>query len=451
MPGFEGGAAGFKPLAENLIARAVAQSFELEVWAVDRRSNQLEDMVGLDLAEQYADPQIALDWLFGGELSLTLHPLLAAGPNRRAVFYDTQADVPFIANWSPLVFSQDIDAVVTAARAVAKNQNVFLGGHSAGTGFTARYAATDFNLTGVGPADPGYAKLRGLVLLEGGGASVPATPPSADTLDRIEAKFDGGLFGAVRDNAARCVDGVTACTIATEAVDCVGQLPPKCTLPTSAYSVVPGLLNARILTAGEVTAIQAILDPDGTRERRRGRPGAPGNNAVADGARSGGPRLPRHDDGLRRPRQLRRRRRARGQPGVVRVHVGRRAGSDGGRDTHVAGHHRGRDARRGAAQQWSPAGGAAGERWGQEKEVTRMDRFAETFYKGGTNFTDVYYPGSGLGVTSVSGVCSGRRGRARSATWARRAAGGRRPRPTRNAPSPSASIRVRSRSAAQPA
>ena len=36
-----------------------------------------------------------------------------------------------------------------------------------------------------------------------------------------------------------------------------------------------------------------------------------------------------------------------------------------------------------------------------------MDRFAETFYKGGTNFTDVYYPGSGLGVTSVSGVCSG--------------------------------------------
>ena len=119
--------------------------------------------------------------------SLTLHPLLAAGPNRRAVFYDTQADVPFIANWSPLVFSQDIDAVVTAARAVAKNQNVFLGGHSAGTGFTARYAATDFNLTGVGPADPGYAKLRGLVLLEGGGGASAAArrrPPIPWTASR---------------------------------------------------------------------------------------------------------------------------------------------------------------------------------------------------------------------------------------------------------------------------
>ena len=51
-----------------------------------------------------------------------------------------------------------------AARAVAAGGNVFLGGHSAGTGFTARYAATDFNLAGGAP-EPGYLKLRGLILL----------------------------------------------------------------------------------------------------------------------------------------------------------------------------------------------------------------------------------------------------------------------------------------------
>ena len=112
----------------------MAQGLVLEVWAFDRRSNQLEDLVGLDIAEEFASPEIALDWLYGGELTLPLHPLLAAGPNRRAVFYNTQSDVPFIAGWTNLVFSQDIDAVVTAARAVALNQNVFLGGHSAGTG-----------------------------------------------------------------------------------------------------------------------------------------------------------------------------------------------------------------------------------------------------------------------------------------------------------------------------
>ena len=121
-----------------------------------------------------------------------------------------------MANWTYLVFSQDIDAVVEAARAAAANQNVFLGGHSAGTGFTARYASTDFDLSGAGPAEPGYAKLRGLVLLDGGGGSTGA-PLTDDELDRIEDKADGGLFYAVRDNGPRCVDG-TACTVATDAV-----------------------------------------------------------------------------------------------------------------------------------------------------------------------------------------------------------------------------------------
>jgi len=45
-------------------------------------------------------------------------------------------------------------------------------------------------------------------------------------------------------------------------------------------------------------------------------------------------------------------------------------------------------------------------KWGQEKEVTRLDKLIGSFYVGGTNFTDLYYPSSGLGLTSVAGVCS---------------------------------------------
>jgi hypothetical protein len=44
--------------------------------------------------------------------------------------------------------------------------------------------------------------------------------------------------------------------------------------------------------------------------------------------------------------------------------------------------------------------------WGQEKEVTRFDRLARAFYEGRTNFVDLYYPSSGLGVTSVTGQCA---------------------------------------------
>ena len=111
-------------------------------------------------------------------------------------------------NWTASSVT-DIDAVIEAARTTAVNQNVFLGGHSAGTGFTARYASTDFDLTGVGPAEPGYAKLRGLVLLEGGGGSTAGAPLTDDRRDRIEDKADGGLFYAVREDEPRCVDGTT--------------------------------------------------------------------------------------------------------------------------------------------------------------------------------------------------------------------------------------------------
>jgi hypothetical protein len=48
-----------------------------------------------------------------------------------------------------------------------------------------------------------------------------------------------------------------------------------------------------------------------------------------------------------------------------------------------------------------------GSRWGQEKEVTRLDRLVGNFYRGRTNFTDLYYPNAGPSVTSVAGVCSG--------------------------------------------
>jgi pimeloyl-ACP methyl ester carboxylesterase len=408
VPGFEGGANDFKVLAENLIPRVFTETgLALELWAYDRRSNQLEDLVGLEIAEAQNDALIALDWLYGGELMLTLHPSLVAGPNRRAVFYDTQADVPFLANWTPLVFARDIDAIVEKARTVAKNQNVFLGGHSMGTTFTARFAATDFDLTGGGPAEPGYAKLRGLVLLEGGGGSTAGTPLTADTLDRIEAKFDGGLFGAVRDNAGRCVDGTTPCTIGNEATTCAGQMPAKCTLPVTAYST--GLLNPRLLAAAQPTAIQAVTDPDTGQNILAVDQGSPGNTAIAKvpdlasltvtsifppATAQGGLGLFVDDDGIV----------AAAAP-FVAVSVGTAGAVVGGlltwHDITEGPMPPGAVPDNGPPPTTLPSGV-----WGQEKEVTRMDRMVTNFFAGHTDFTDWYFPSSGLGVTSVTGVCT---------------------------------------------
>jgi pimeloyl-ACP methyl ester carboxylesterase len=404
VPGFEGGATNFKLLAENLIPRVAADGFALEVWAFDRRTNQLEDRAGIMIAEAQNDAQTALDWFFGNELGLPLSPALA-GLGRRAVFYDTHGDVPFIAQWSNLVFSRDIDAVVQAADAVVSNHNVFLGGHSAGTGFTARYAATDFNLSGSGDPEPGYAKLRGLVLLEGGGGSTGGSPLSDDTLDRIEAKYDGGLFGAVRDDAPRCVDGTTPCTIGTESTDCAGQSPPVCTEPTTAYAIVPGILNPRILATPEPGVIQNRIDRGGQTIIQVDQ-GEPGNNVVekvpdlatlaflpdATGPAALGTFV--DDDGV---------------VAQVATFLATSVGSPG---DEVDGLLTWRDISQTQPEDVLPNNGPAptelpGQRWGQEKEVTDIIRFGDAFVAGATNFSDWYYPSAGQSVTSAPGRCSG--------------------------------------------
>jgi pimeloyl-ACP methyl ester carboxylesterase len=421
VPGFEGGASSFKMLAENSVPRALARGINLEVWAFDRRGHQIEDRAGIEIARDATNALVALDWYYGAELGLALHPDLVAGPNRRAIFHDNHADTAFIANWTELVFSRDIDAVVEAARAVAVNQNVFLGGHSAGTGFTARYASTDLNLTGVGSPDPGYGKLRGLVLLEGGGGSTAGDPPTEGELDQIEDRADGGLFAAVRDDAPRCADG-TACVDDSE---CAGVGQGTCTQPTSAYALVPGILNPRILAAGEVTAVQGLTDPDGG-ENIIGVPQGgnrcvagsnPGTGCVDDSECLGGGTCEENtaiaqvpdlgtlvvlgdttadgglgsfvdDDGF-----------VSSLATFVRTSVGGPGPVVGGLVTWLditeGPLPDGLFVDNGPAPTTLPASV-----WGVEAEVTRMSRLRSTFIAGKTNFTDWYYASSGLGTTS---------------------------------------------------
>jgi len=398
VPGFLGGANNFRILAQELLVRAQTDhGLRLEVWGFDRRTNQLEDTRGLEIAQSALDTILGGNFLFGDELSLPLDPRL----ERRAVFYNNQDDVPFLANWTDLVFSRDIDAVVETARDRARNGNVFLGGHSAGTGFTARYAATDFNIVPgcAGTPEPGYAKVRGLVLLEGGGGSTAgADAVTEDTLDRVIARFDGGLYGAVRDNAPRCVDGTTACIVATEANDCAGQVPPICTPPTGSFASIPGVLNPRVLAAAEAAAIQSVLDLNTGQQIGQLDLGAPGNNPIAKVADlaalaiippatvagSFGTFLNKNGDIAQALTFLAV---SVGQPGPV---------VDGiltWRDILSGPLDPGPDL--GPPPTMLPAG-----RWGVDKEVTRIDRVIWAFFAGETNFTDWYYPAAGPSTTA---------------------------------------------------
>ena len=409
IPGFEGGASNFYILAENLLLRAARETnLVLEIWAVDRRSNQLEDTVGLDIAEDLLDPQIGLDFLFGDALGLELGQELVDGPNRRAVFYDSNTDTAFLAQWTPLVHSQDIDAVVEAAQKVARSSNVFLGGHSAGTGFTARYAATNFNL-GAGDTEPGYKKLRGLILLEGGGSRLASEPATEEALDRIEASFDGGLYGAVRDQAPRCIDGVTACSAETAASDCSAFDNVTCVESQSAYTEFVGLLSPQLLAVSEVNALDAVKYDDTVQSiLQEDQNGIEGNNAVekvpelnilipliGNEPASSVTLLGKFidDDGA-----------AAAAASFVATSVGFEGPLVNGVTTWLS---KGESMPPEALTDNGPAPVSIDDIgiWGKEVEPTDLEgRMLPSFYRGRSNFSEWYYPGSGLGITSELGL-----------------------------------------------
>ena len=143
MPGIFGGAASFDPLVRQLVASRAG----LEVWAVDRRANALEDPSALRQSLRTRNPETA--YRYYGEDAGT-----PAGFN--AVSAD---DAGFMRRWGLVTHLRDLHAVVKKAN--AKAETVVLGGHSLGASIVSFYAAYRF-------ADGlGDAQLDGLLLLDG--------------------------------------------------------------------------------------------------------------------------------------------------------------------------------------------------------------------------------------------------------------------------------------------
>ena len=168
MPGTVGGAGDFTLIARNLVKRVPS----LQVWAIDRRSNALEDTATFAQADRGELPlQQAFDYYLNG-----------GGFRFRGANED-----PYAREWGMAVALDDARAVVLRARAHGRRQ-VVLGGHSLGASLTVAYAAWDFH------GRPGYKDLAGLVLIDGGldaydlaqaqqaVASLQTSDPFADSL-----------------------------------------------------------------------------------------------------------------------------------------------------------------------------------------------------------------------------------------------------------------------------
>ncbi len=149
MSGFQAGAGDFTLIARDLVKRVDG----LQVWAVDRRTQPLEDtsvfaeaLAGERSAQEVFD--YYLGWLANG-----------GTPEDHFDFLDAES-VPFAREWGMATALADARKVVRAAS--RKGREVILGGHSLGASLTAAYGAWDFN------GKPGFRDVEGLVLIDGG-------------------------------------------------------------------------------------------------------------------------------------------------------------------------------------------------------------------------------------------------------------------------------------------
>ncbi|MQS35755.1 alpha/beta hydrolase [Streptomyces katsurahamanus] len=135
LGGREGGAGVFRHTAHTLAADAD----DLQVWAVDRREQNLADLTA------FADgPEQATEYYLGGHYQV-----------------QDPAQSLFAAQWGLEVLLEDVRRVVQEA-ADGGRRDVVLGGVSVGGSEALLYAAWDFDGT------PGYRDLAGLAVVDGG-------------------------------------------------------------------------------------------------------------------------------------------------------------------------------------------------------------------------------------------------------------------------------------------
>jgi len=160
IPGFMGGLGDFTYLAEQLVAMSLSQERgNLEVWAVERRANCLEDLTGMNASEDSQDPDIARDYYFsGGTVSGT-----------QFTGFLQEEDVPFLSEFGLTLLMDDLYTIITEKipDPEVRKQALFIGGHSLGASLAAAFAGWDFDNDPETVDDAGFNNCAGLIGLDG--------------------------------------------------------------------------------------------------------------------------------------------------------------------------------------------------------------------------------------------------------------------------------------------
>ncbi|MEU0730457.1 hypothetical protein [Streptomyces sp. NPDC006140] len=154
QPGILEGAGAFDSVARNTVARAAGQGLHIEFWALDRRSNCLEDRTGIASGDQHT----AVDYYYRGK-------------QVDGRTFDGFAENRQLGWMAKLGIEQTVRDQYDLLAAELPNQaqrkrKVLCGGHSLGGVITGYFAAADFDGDRATTSDAGYNQCAGYFALD---------------------------------------------------------------------------------------------------------------------------------------------------------------------------------------------------------------------------------------------------------------------------------------------
>jgi hypothetical protein len=166
LSGLHAGNNGFDYYAKQLVSLAKAdKGMNVEVWAVDRRVNNLEDTTGLNEAERLGREgklqeaaKIIGDYYYRG----------ATVNGRKFAGFITDSQARYLSEFGLRVAMEDVYTLITTVfpdQSVRKKR-VYIAGDSLGAVMAADFACWDFDGNAATTADAGYNNMAGAIALD---------------------------------------------------------------------------------------------------------------------------------------------------------------------------------------------------------------------------------------------------------------------------------------------
>jgi len=189
QPGVLEGAGAFYNVGANLVSRAYDEKGKfVEFWAIDRRSNCLEDMNGLKLAQESGDLHDLVDYYYRGKpyQGKTFQGYI--NPFTGAKWLVGMGMEQTLIDWNEVITRGVPDRSV-------RQEKVFIGGHSLGGFITGAYATADFDGDPLTTGDAGYNQCAGYFALDSVITSDPMAGMSGLDLNAVLEKLPVDAIG----------------------------------------------------------------------------------------------------------------------------------------------------------------------------------------------------------------------------------------------------------------